>query len=70
MSGSQPSGCASYPYQLSLYPAHAEAEEDADFYYNEEEVRAGAQGEERTAMLDHFDSLLQEPHSADMEEVR
>ena len=48
---------------------HADAEEDAEFYYNEEEVLAGARGEERTAMLDHFDSLLQGPHSADTNQV-
>ncbi|CAL5227014.1 g9905 [Coccomyxa viridis] len=53
---------------LNPDPQDADAEEDAEFYYNEEEVRAGARGEERTAMLDHFDSLLQAPHSADMEE--
>lgn len=44
---------------------HAEAEEDAEFYYNEEEVQAGARG----AMLDHFDSLLQAPHSTEADEV-
>ena len=63
-------GVPSHRRLLSFNSGHAEAEEDADFYYNEEEVRAGAQGEERTAMLDHFDSLLQAPHSADTEEVR
>ena len=48
---------------------HAEAEEDADFYYNEEEVRAGAHGEERGAMLESFDALLQEPQSTGMQDV-
>lgn len=48
---------------------HAEAGEDADFYYNEEEVQAGARGKERAAMLDHYDSLLQVPGSAEGNEV-
>ena len=49
--------------------ASAEDEEDADFYYNEEEVLGGAQGEERAAMLDHYDSLLQMPRAAELDQA-
>ena len=47
----------------------AEDEEDAEFYYDEEEVLAGADPEERAAMLDHYDSLLHMPRADDLDEV-
>ena len=31
---------------------------------------AGAQGEQRAAMLDHYDSLLQMPRASELDEVR
>lgn len=45
-------------------------EEDAEFFYNEEEVLAGAGGDARAAMLDHYDSLLQLPSADDLDEVQ
>lgn len=54
---------------FSIYCCRADDEEDAEFYYNEEEVLAGAQGEQRAAMLDHYDSLLQMPRAAELDEV-
>ena len=52
-----------------IFCCHTDDEEDAEFYYNEEEVLAGAQGEQRAAMLDHYDSLLQMPRAAELDEV-
>lgn len=57
------------PALLSSACGHADDEEDAEFYYNEEEVLAGAQGQERAAMLDHYDSLLEMPRAAELDEV-
>ena len=44
-------------------------EEDGEMYYDEDEVLAGSGAEARAAMLDHFDSLLQTPHDADLDGV-
>ena len=44
--------------------------EDAEFFYDEEEVLAGADSGSRAAMLDHYDSLLQMPRADDLDEVR
>jgi hypothetical protein len=50
----------------------ADDDEDAEFYYDEEEVLAGAGCEDgaRAAMLDHYDSLLQMPRADEFDEVR
>lgn len=55
------------PDQVPYVPA--EDEEEGEFYYDEDEVVAGADGASRAALLDHFDSLLQMPQSADVTEV-
>ena len=39
----------------------AELEGEGDFYYNEDEVMAGVNGDDRSAMLQHLDGLLTEP---------
>lgn len=44
-------------------------DEDAEFFYDEDEVVAGADSASRAAMLDHYDSLLQMPRAADLDEV-
>ncbi len=44
-------------------------DEDAEFFYDEDEVLAGAGGDSRAAMLDHYDSLLQMPRADDLDEV-
>ncbi|CAK0786113.1 hypothetical protein CVIRNUC_009326 [Coccomyxa viridis] len=54
---------------LNPDPGDGDDEEDGDFYYNEEEVMAGAQGEQRAAMLDHYDSLLQMPRASELDEL-
>ena len=47
----------------------AEDEEEGDFFYDEDEVLAGADGETRAAMLDHYDSLLTMPRADELDEV-
>lgn len=49
----------------------ADDDEDAEFFYDEEEVLAGAEGDAsaRAAMLDHYDSLLQMPRADELDEV-
>ena len=42
-------------------PSDAELEGEGDFYYNEDEVMAGVNGDDRSAMLQHLDGLLTEP---------
>lgn len=42
-------------------PTPAELEGEGDSYYNEDEVMAGVNGEDRSAMLQHLDGLLTEP---------
>ena len=39
-------------------------------FYDEDEVLAGSGAETRAAMLDHYDSLLQMPRGADLDEVQ
>ena len=51
----------------SLTPA--EDEEDGELYYDEDEALAGADADARAAMLDRFDSLLQRPPDANLDEV-
>ena len=61
-----------FPEPLTLNPEDplaAEDEEDAEFFYDEEEVLAGADPAERAAMLDHYDSLLHMPRADDLDEV-
>ena len=50
-------------------PRRSEDEEEGDFFYDEEEVLAGADGEARAAMLDHYDSLLDMPRADQLDEV-
>jgi hypothetical protein len=47
----------------------AEDDEEGDFFYDEEEVLAGAGGQARAAMLDHYDSLLDMPRADQLDEV-
>ena len=50
-------------------PNQSADEEDGDFFYDEDEVLAGANGQERSDRLDHFDSLLQMPRGEEFEQV-
>ncbi|EIE24935.1 hypothetical protein COCSUDRAFT_62344 [Coccomyxa subellipsoidea C-169] len=54
---------------LNPDPGQEGDDEDAEFYYDEDEVLAGAGGESRAAMLDHYDSLLQMPRADDLDEL-
>ncbi len=53
--------------RVCLLPAGDD--EDAEFFYDEDEVLAGADSGSRAAMLDHYDSLLQMPRADDLDEV-
>ena len=46
-----------------------EDDEEGDFFYDEEEVLAGAGGQARADMLDHYDSLLNMPRADQLDEV-
>lgn len=50
-------------------PGQSADEEDGDFFYDEDEVLAGAAGEERAAQLDQYDALLQMPRAAEFEQM-
>ena len=50
-------------------PGQSADEEDGDFFYDEDEVLAGANGAERSARLDQFDALLQMPRGEEFEQV-
>mmetsp|Transcript_15568 Transcript_15568/g.18737 ORF Transcript_15568/g.18737 Transcript_15568/m.18737 type:complete len:219 (-) Transcript_15568:161-817(-) len=39
--------------------AEGDHEDEGEFYYNEEEVLSGAGADDRAALLDHFDAMLQ-----------
>lgn len=49
--------------------ASADNDGEGEFFYDEDEVIAGASGDEHAEMLDHLDSLLQMPRAADLDEV-
>lgn len=51
-------------------PGQSADEEDGDFFYDEDEVLAGAAAEERAARLDQYDALLDMPRAAEFEQVR
>lgn len=40
-----------------------------DFFFNEEEVLAGAGGEQRAALLEQYDALLSMPRADELDEV-
>ncbi|CAL8464249.1 g3784 [Coccomyxa elongata] len=54
---------------LNPDPGQEGDDEDAEFFYDEEEVLAGADDGSRAAMLDHYDSLLQMPRADDLDEL-
>ncbi|KAK9794671.1 hypothetical protein WJX73_005045 [Symbiochloris irregularis] len=54
---------------LNPDPGQEEDEEDGEFFYDQDEVLTGADADSRAALLNHFDSLLQTPHSADVSEL-
>lgn len=45
------------------------ADDEGDFFYNEDEVMAGADPEQREAMLAHYDSILRGPDEEELDEV-
>lgn len=54
---------------LNPDPGQEGDDEDAEFFYDEDEVLAGAGNGSRAAMLDHYDSLLQMPRADDLDEL-
>lgn len=48
---------------------HADDSEEGDFFYNEEEVLNGIGAENRAALLERYDALLDESEQPELEEV-
>ena len=48
---------------------HADGSEEGDFFYNEEEVLNGIGAENRAALLERYDALLDDSEQPDLDEV-
>ena len=49
--------------------AAVEDDQEPELFFNEQEVLSGADADQRAAMLQHFDSLLQEPGPDPVDQV-
>jgi len=57
---------------LFVSPIKASSADDSDggeFFYNEDEVLNGVGAENRAALLDHFDAMLDDSDQHELEEV-
>ena len=54
----------------TLSPVPAEDSEDGEFFYDEDEVAAGAGGADRVARLNALDALVTMPRADQLDEVR
>ena len=55
--------------KLDVFPVLSDDSEDGDFFYDEAEVLSGAGAENRAALLDHYDAMLDISDQPEQDEV-